>query len=462
MYGFPYTLPLKLGPVNAVVRRQFKSVLDINATATLTAGNKLSALIVANRPVSVGIPASAKYRTTVSVNTRPGFPFDLPLLLRGASFDITASRPAVAAKIHFVQSSVGIIAGTGNPIPKATYGGRVDLPVVSAITARMNSSSAIASEQRITAIITAFSRYRVNSAAALAVTLNRATVASWYINNNPLLEVEAETSSGLTFAARFSANRPITVTPTVAIGSLHSLLSSVEGRFALAAAAKNNARAGSLLAVNVTQSASMQMRARIASLTTLFVTQSVAVKADYRLATTLGVISTALSSVAWRSSMASQSSIQALADTNESQNQDISSGHTSAYINILSSALRTQYLAGINTSVTAPRSATTVLVYDGRASVTTNFSASASIKRNAYCEAVLGVSATSDIWPVWDAYAESTQLNIQTTPDTKAVKIRYLVSIGTPTIVTTGASAEMYHSAGSFIPFFYAGGYAGR
>jgi hypothetical protein len=156
--------------------------------------------------------------------------------------------------------------------------------------------------------------------------------------------------------------------------------------------------------------------------------------------------------------MASQSTIQALADTNESQNQDISSGHTSAYTNILSSALRTQYLAGINTSVTAPRSATTVLVYDGRASVTTNFSASASIKRDAYCEAVLGVSATADTWPIWEAYAESTQLNIQTNPETRGVKIRYLVSIGTPAIVTTEASAEMYHSAGSFIPFFYAGG----
>ena len=202
----------------------------------------------------------------------------------------------------------------------------------------------------------------------------------------------------------------------------------------------------------------MQMRARIAAPTTLVSTRLTVAKADFKLAAPL-VITNALSSyVVWRSSITSQSSIQGIADTNDSHSQDFAAGHTSVSANILSSAMRTRYLTGLGTSVTASRPAAVVLVWDGRASNTISFTVSNSTHRHARVDANLNVSAVPATWPIWQAHADSPTLDLSAITDTRGLKIRYLASIGTPAVVAAEASAEMYHRAGSFIPFFYVGG----
>jgi hypothetical protein len=74
-----------------------------------------------------------------------------------------------------------------------------------------------------------------------------------------------------------------------------------------------------------------------------------------------------------------------------------------------------------------------------------------------FCGTQAGITVQPSIQVRWDAYADINSLDVAAGLDISGSRGQFLVSIGTAVSATVTVRGEPYHSAGTFLPFFYVG-----
>lgn len=454
-YGFPYQLPIKLGPVNSVRLSRSASVQTSVAVSTSALLVEAGATLV-SLPVSISGSASARNKAYISVNSRPGFPFTLPLLLQGGSFDITVGRAATLGFVRTASTQTSATAGIGNPSTLVNYSAAPALSIAARPTANANFSVALASSFAATVIISALTKHRINFTVPLTVSPISFIRMNFQTTISTALDVQSQPFANATFDTVLSAPLPTSTTSDVILSQASKNSASLSvGATRDVSGLRDTKASAADTNILATTSASMLLTARAAGPLTVTVSADVRTKEYGRLLAPLDVSSSPVAELLQRSAISAPSEISFITNTIENQSQRFSTTINSV-ADLLSVVTKDQKigsptsatLAGIFSSILRSVTATTQPVIT--ASRPTTF------QGDFFCGTQMGITAQPSVIVSWAAHADI-PLNVTAGLSISASRGQFLVSVGTAVSAEVIASAEPYHSAGSFLPFFYAG-----
>jgi hypothetical protein len=453
-YGFPYQLPIKLGPVNSVrLSRSVSAQTTVNITTSAFLAETGATLV--SLPVSVDNPASAKGKLYAYVNSLPGFPYTLPLLLRGSSFNVTASRPAVLGFVRLGSAQVSTTVSTGSPSTLANFSANPALSVVARTTANANFVAAIASSFATTVIITALAKYRINLAAPLTVSPISFVRMNFRTTISAPLDAQNNPTAYATLDTVLSADLPVSTTADTILSEVSKNAASLFVNATGSVSGLRDTKASTNTSVSATFSAGMFLAARASGPLPVIVSTEVRTK-EYGLAlASLEVSSNPAANLLQRSAISAPSDISFNTNTIENQYQRFSTT-VNSLADLLAVVSKDQKigsptsetLAGIFSSMLRSISATAQPVIV--ASRPTEFHG------DFICGTEMGITAQPSIWFSWAAHADI-PLDVTAGLDISIRRGQFIVSVGTAVSAEVAASAEPYHAAGTFLPFFYAG-----
>lgn len=441
MYGFPYRLPFKLGPINVAQKTVIQSTIDVIATTNLTAGDKLSALIVADRSLTALANTDAKYSGLLSATSL-----------------VTWTPTSSATKTMHVAATLTVAASSSGSL-HVNRGATSFLTVSAASTSLATYSTIISAPQSVNASVVAFNKYNVKVVAPLVVSLVRDTIFNQLGHVSTSTVSVANSESTMNESGLLNAPLTVSATPNAFMGSVLPGLSQTTGVFTFSSAIHRDATIAANLSVVVGLPARMTMRTRIAAESTLVAALTGLGNVSYKSPSLPVAIAAAPEgNINWTSAIESNTNISAISNTDDSQSQNMMAGDTNVFANILTVPLRTQYSPSENTQISSEITSFAVILWDGRVYQEVIADRPADSHRDVFCEAALDVVATANTNPIWNTYADSPDLEITVSIQSpQNFKTRYIASVGTPVIIETEAKAEMYHPAGSFVPFFYVG-----
>jgi len=453
-YGFPYQLPINLGPVNSAKLTKFISAqTTINATASALLLEAGAAHVVFS--VLASRPASARLRSNIVVNSRPGFPFTLPLLLQGASFDVTASRPATLGFVRLASSQTNVVSSRSALI-YANHVGRAQISASAQPTANAKFSVAISSSLGVTGIITALSKYRIRLAAPLTVSPISFVQMNFRTRISSPLEVQSGLAANATFDTVLSAPLTASATTDTVLSEVSRNAASLSVTATRIVSGLRDTKASASTSVSATTNAAMFLAAKAVGVLPVAVSLSAETRATGRVLVSLGTSSEPVATLLQRSAISAPRNISFSTNTVINQYQKISTT-VNSLADLLSVVTKDQKigaptsvtLAGIFSSILRSVTATTQpVIVASRSTVA---------RGDFLCGTQAGITVQPSIQVRWAAYVDINSLDVAAGLDISGSRGQFLVSIGTAVSATATAKAEPYHSAGTFLPFFYAG-----
>ena len=454
-YGFPYQLPIILGPVNSVRLSRSISAQTNTSVATSASAENITGAIFTNLLVSVGNPSSAKSRLYAYVNSRPGFPYTLPLLLRKPSFDITANRPTVLGFVRFASAQFGATVNTGNPSTLARYSANPAALIIARPTANANFVAAISSSLAATVILTALGKYRIRLAAALTASPISFVRMNFRTRISTPLSVQSDPAANATFDTVLSAPLLISTAASAILSEVSNNSAILSSSATVSVSGLRDTKASANTNVSATFGASMFLAAQASGPLPVTVSADVRTR-EYGLAfASLEIASSPVANLLQRSAISAPSDISFNTNTVQNQYQRFSTT-VSSLASLLAVVSKDQKigsptsttLAGIFSSILRSVTATAqpVIVASRPTAFHGDF----------FCGTEMGITAQPSIWFSWAAHADI-PLDVTAGLDISIRRGQFIVSVGTAVSAEVTAKAEPYRAAGTFLPFFYAG-----
>jgi hypothetical protein len=435
--------------------------LAISAIVTLTAGETLSALISADRGIAVATTAGGLAnqfaKSSPSVTAQATADMKKKIYLSTApppALAVTATSSSIPQLDRGVQSPLTVtvdapssarasLIASGNTMPGLPYVLPFGLGfLVNTFTASARTNAAYAGKI-------------VSNIQSVAVGADSLLIQ--YGNVESLLSVGNGSEANINQNASLDTQLTTAALPNAAAKRTQSFSTATNGFFVFAAGSRTNTRIGSSLNVFVGTPNFLSKNAKISANTAAVATITAAANVDFVGIVLPVAILTWLSSDVHRNTVA-QSNTEIIfdCDSDDSDNRPIDSS-TFAYANILTELTRTQYISSELEVVASPELSVRI---DWSVNTTLEVSAHRpiEIRSKLYCEAALEVTAMPEIFAMRIAYIEAHDLILTVTiTSPENFKTIYINSNNSPIIVSTEAKGEMYHAAGSFVPFFYAG-----